>query len=68
VAVLSGLNVGENVVIDGADKLRDGIKVEIGEAAPSGKRRGSKGAGGKGASGAPVAPNADAKPMTPAAK
>jgi len=68
VAVLSGLNVGENVVIDGADKLRDGIKVEVGEAAPSGKRRGPKGAGGKGASGAPVAPNADAKPMAPAAK
>lgn len=68
VAVLSGLNVGESVVIDGADKLRDGIKVEVGEAVPSGKRRGAKGVGGKGPGGAPAAPNADAKPMAPAAK
>ena len=29
VAVLSGLKVGETVVVDGADRLRDGVDVEI---------------------------------------
>jgi multidrug efflux system membrane fusion protein len=47
VAIVSGLSIGERVVIDGADKLREGIKVEVGEAAP-GKRRGTGGKGGNG--------------------
>ena len=62
VAILSGLTAGEKVVIDGADKLREGLKVEVGEAAP-GKRRGpgGKAGAGKGPNGAPPA-------ETPAAK
>jgi membrane fusion protein, multidrug efflux system len=39
VAVASGLNPGDQVVVDGADKLRDGAKVtlasEVGDASPS---------------------------------
>jgi membrane fusion protein, multidrug efflux system len=34
IAILSGLEPGENVVIDGTDRLRDGAKVTIAEGAP----------------------------------
>ncbi len=33
--VVSGLSPGERVVIDGADKLRDGVKVSIAESGPT---------------------------------
>jgi multidrug efflux system membrane fusion protein len=38
VAVASGISVGDNVVVDGADRLKDGIEVEVQEpaAGPSG--------------------------------
>lgn len=41
VAVSEGLTPGEKVVIDGVDKLRDGIRIEIGDALgnPSEKKR-----------------------------
>jgi multidrug efflux system membrane fusion protein len=34
--IVSGLAVGENVVIDGADRLRDGAKVNVRNAAAQG--------------------------------
>ncbi len=34
--ITSGLKAGEKVVIDGVDRLRDGAKVALGEAAPAG--------------------------------
>jgi multidrug efflux system membrane fusion protein len=51
VAVAKGLNAGERVVIDGADRLRDGAKVSVAGAArapgePGQRRR--EGAGGNG--------------------
>ena len=54
--ILEGIKPGEQVVVDGADKLRDGAKVEMGQAAgkAGGKRddgsgrRGGKGAGAAG--------------------
>ena len=57
VGILSGLNPGEQVVVDGADKLRDGAKVMLASdnpqsggasksgSAPSGTRRPQTGAG-----------------------
>lgn len=40
VAVLSGLKPGDQVVVDGADKLRDGAKVAVrGSASPAAKER-----------------------------
>jgi len=33
VAVLSGLQAGDNVVVDGADRLRDGAKITVASAA-----------------------------------
>jgi multidrug efflux system membrane fusion protein len=66
-AVTSGLSAGERVVIDGTDRLRDGLKVSIAAdqaAAPNGARGGGQrsgsgggqhrehGAGGSGNSGA----------------
>jgi len=36
IAVQSGLNGGEQVVIDGADRLKDGAKVTVAAAPPSG--------------------------------
>jgi len=60
-AIASGLKPGDSVVVDGADKLREGARVEVitrdGEApaVPGGGRRGGKGDRPAGA-GAPKAP------------
>jgi len=52
VAVASGISVGDNVVVDGADRLKDGIEVLV-QAPVGGPPGGSKGwSGAKGASGA----------------
>jgi multidrug efflux system membrane fusion protein len=43
VAVLKGLNVGDQVVTDGTDKLKDGAKIKLpGESADQGKSSGKK--------------------------
>jgi multidrug efflux system membrane fusion protein len=68
-AVTSGLKVGDTVVVDGADQLRDGARVLLpgerapaiastnaGRAGPNGGRgqgRGGRGGSGGGAAGAP---------------
>lgn len=46
-AIAEGLAVGEQVVVDGAERLRDGSKIEVKEPAQSGKEggRGAKPAG-----------------------
>jgi multidrug efflux system membrane fusion protein len=49
VAISSGLNVGDRVVIDGADKLRDGMKVILTDSPAAG--RGGRGGRGGGAGG-----------------
>ena len=70
IAIVSGLEAGERVVIDGADKLREGAKVEVIERTASGMtpaleqskgggdrkggRRGEKGERGKGGPGGAV--------------
>ena len=41
-SVVDGLEVGEQVVVDGAERLRDGSKVEVKE-----RELGGKGSGGK---------------------
>lgn len=41
-AIKSGLEPGENVVTDGADRLRDGAKVEIRNGAEAGKKKAGK--------------------------
>lgn len=41
-AVESGLQVGERVITDGVDRIREGVKVEVTE--PGGRRRGEPGA------------------------
>jgi multidrug efflux system membrane fusion protein len=51
VAVTAGLTVGEQVVVDGADRLRDGVRVTVPSAAtitpPAGRSPGSpRGAAG----------------------
>ena len=70
-AIEGSVRAGENVVIDGADRLRDGAKVEVIAADPklraganlppegSGRRRGPRGAasGATGGASAPGAPN-----------
>ena len=49
VAIVSGLQAGERVIVDGVDRIREGAKVEVTE--PSGGARGPRGGGaGKGAS------------------
>src|SRR5208283_3612808 len=48
--VTSGLEPGNQVVVDGADKLRDGAKVELID--PNARRSGQPGSGSNGASGA----------------
>jgi len=50
VQITSGLDVGQRVVTDGGDRLKDGAKVSLPGDAPSGPRRGASGA--LGASGA----------------
>ena len=66
IAIMSGLAAGERVVIDGADKLREGARVEVidrntpppGARPPGeGRRRGD----GKGKGGAEGKPGSDAK-------
>jgi multidrug efflux system membrane fusion protein len=48
-AIASGLSPGDTIVVDGADKLREGAKVEMitrdaqAPAAPAGARRGGRG-------------------------
>ena len=44
VAVEGGLEVGESVVVDGADKLREGAKVELASRDPAAARKGGDGA------------------------
>jgi multidrug efflux system membrane fusion protein len=53
VAIEAGLQAGEQVVVDGADKLREGAKVDLGGTqAPAAKGEARKGGGGrKGGSG-----------------
>ena len=64
VQVVSGLNGGERVVIDGADRLREGAKVSVpapgasGAPAPAPGAPAPAAAGGKRAGGKPVAPAA----------
>jgi multidrug efflux system membrane fusion protein len=48
VAVDSGLQVGESVVVDGADKLREGAKVELASRDPAAAPKGGDGARKKG--------------------
>jgi multidrug efflux system membrane fusion protein len=45
-SVVEGLDVGEQVVVDGAERLREGSKVEVKEKDQPGKS-GGKGPGGK---------------------
>ena len=48
VAVDGGLEVGENVVVDGADRLREGAKVELASRDPAAAPKGGDGARKKG--------------------
>jgi multidrug efflux system membrane fusion protein len=58
VAVESGIKPGESIVTDGADRLREGARVEVADRSPrpdkgGGRRGGGKGRGGGDAAGAP---------------
>ncbi|MGF6778158.1 MdtA/MuxA family multidrug efflux RND transporter periplasmic adaptor subunit [Paraburkholderia sp. GAS334] len=53
-SIKSGLQVGERVVIDGSDRLREGAKITI----PADRPKGASGASGAGASGAAAASGA----------
>ena len=78
VSIEAGLAPGEQVVVDGADKLREGAKVEpVGKDATPGKDGARKGGGGgnrrqqrdgagAGAASAPPGPGAPAAPAAPA--
>ena len=46
VAVLSGVQAGERVIVDGVDRIREGVKVEVTE--PGGGARAPRGGGGGG--------------------
>jgi multidrug efflux system membrane fusion protein len=46
--IVSGLTAGENVVIDGADRLRDGAKVSVRNSAAAAQNQAPAGAGGPG--------------------
>jgi multidrug efflux system membrane fusion protein len=48
VAIASGLEVGERVITEGGDRLKDGAKVSLPGDAASGPRRGASGASGAG--------------------
>jgi membrane fusion protein, multidrug efflux system len=79
-AITSGVSPGDVVVVDGADKLKEGAKVELttreGQAAPAAKGRQQRGdrspgaphsqANGQGQSGAPPKGNGQAPPGAPA--
>ncbi len=45
-SVVEGLEVGEQVVVDGAERLRDGSKVEVKEKEQTDKKGGKRGGGG----------------------
>jgi multidrug efflux system membrane fusion protein len=72
-AITSGLSSGELVVVDGADRLREGAAVELKqagpggpprrEAAPAGPKSSSRGAGPQAAG--PPSPRAQAGPPAP---
>jgi len=76
IAVKSGLATGDQVVLEGADKLRDGSKISLGQPGAGGSGKGKGGSGGApagegasapAASGAAVAPGAAAAPSPGAA-
>ena len=50
IVIESGVNAGDRVVVDGMDRLRDGMKVELAERAGKGGK-GGKGKGGEGKGG-----------------
>jgi len=63
VQIVSGLKVGERVITEGADRLRDGSRVVLpGDAPSAGGQRGLGGGRRRGAEGGASAP---AQPMTP---
>jgi membrane fusion protein, multidrug efflux system len=63
VAVLSGLSPGDRVVVDGADRLRDGSEVTVPQA--GGRPGGGRSAGGRSAgNNAAASPNANAVPSS----
>ena len=68
VAVEAGIEPGERVVVDGADKLREGAKVDTGArdapAAGNGPRRGGERKGGAGKGGA----RGSGEPQAPAGR
>ena len=73
-AIASGLAAGDSVVIDGADKLREGAKVEVitrdaqAPAIPAGGRRGGRGERPPGAGpskGAPPGQGSEPAPGAP---
>ncbi len=66
VAVESGVAPGETVVTDGADRLREGQKVETADRTPRPERAKGKGKGGKGEGGASKGESSDAKSQPPA--
>jgi len=82
--VTDGLAVGEKVVIDGVDRLRDGSKVKVADAKPDGGSAGADGGANKGSSsgdgsgqhkhghrrdaGADAPPASDASPASPSPK
>jgi multidrug efflux system membrane fusion protein len=70
VQLASGLQVGERVVTEGADRLRDGSRVMLpgdapGQGAGGGRRRGGGAAGPGGPGGPPVPDGAPARPAPP---
>jgi membrane fusion protein, multidrug efflux system len=68
-AVTSGLSPGERVVVDGTDRLRDGLKVSVAAdpaAAPTGPNTGGQRAGGqRGERGAGRSQNSDGSQSSP---
>jgi multidrug efflux system membrane fusion protein len=58
VSVESGVTPGEQVVTDGADRLREGAKVEVADRSPRPDKGAGKGRGGKGKGGDAAAGNA----------
>ena len=71
VAIASGLEAGERVVTEGADRLKDGARVQLASERPASSASGASGAGGRGrgrradrgASGAAAAGERDARPV-----
>lgn len=67
VAVTKGLTPGERVVVDGADRLKEGAKVTVAEpaaaAAASAKKRGGKRPGAAAPASAPAAPASAPAPL-----